>query len=511
MRSQFASLRVLTLPFGAITGTRIVIDGIAGNIQFYNAANQLIGFLSPERWYTGLEDGAHAQLDPFGGLRIFDANGLLAVVLDAASGLQIRDPVTGLLMSSLGTTGLNIEDPSVAGLDIEITNGAAGNVVAPRAKISKATLPGTTNDTPAVTQYTTNDLELRHVACWTNGDIANQTMTVPAGYTEVLDAFLSGSSAALHTCLASRSPAVPNAIRTFTSTFGLYQFDTGITAVIRGAVGLAPSIRAFTSGFVTSAALSTVLTMTSPAGLAVGDLILAFVAAGNDGGSFPSSWSVPDGYIGPIAGDFSTAGSGSGASTLATGLWWKVATADDVAMTSRDVTVNMGGVATKRYHWTVVAVQNPGQIGTGPDIRIGGKSVARGLLLPRFESIGNDGPHGTAITDMNVTVPMIAGRCYHIHARSYIEHTNSTPTFFQWRAAVDGTDVGLIDHFAILNANDLQHLIGRGGPVPYYPITSGNKVVDVRVTRIAGASAVTLVGGATFPRRLEVHDMGGDY
>src|SRR3970282_219380 len=106
--SAFANLRALTRPGGAVTGPRIVIDGVTGEIRFYNAADELIGYLSPDRWYTGLEDGAHAQLDPFGGVRIYDSNGLLAATLDAAGGLQIRDPATGLILASLGTNRLAV-------------------------------------------------------------------------------------------------------------------------------------------------------------------------------------------------------------------------------------------------------------------------------------------------------------------------------------------------------------------------------------------------------------------
>lgn len=42
MKSFFASLRSLVLPFGATTGTRIVLDGVNGLIQVYNAANTLV-------------------------------------------------------------------------------------------------------------------------------------------------------------------------------------------------------------------------------------------------------------------------------------------------------------------------------------------------------------------------------------------------------------------------------------------------------------------------------------
>lgn len=39
MFSPWAALRTLVLPFGTITGTRIILDGVNGRISFYNAAN----------------------------------------------------------------------------------------------------------------------------------------------------------------------------------------------------------------------------------------------------------------------------------------------------------------------------------------------------------------------------------------------------------------------------------------------------------------------------------------
>jgi len=513
MRSAFANLRTLTLPGGAVTGTRIVIDGVNGEIRFYNAADELIGYLSPDRWYTGLEDGAHAQLDPFGGVRIYDSNGLLAATLDAAGGLQIRDPATGLILASLGTTGLHVEDPSGAGLDLDITNGAAGNVVAPRAKISKAVTPGTTNDTPAVTQFTPVDFELRHVACWTNGVIAAQTFTPPGGYTEQFDDFLSTAGIAMHATLATRSPAVPNAIRTFTSTFGLYQFDTGIAVVVRGTPGgTAPTIRDITNGFVLDSAPADetdVLSLETPAGIVAGDLLLAFVSFGNDGGGIPSSWSVPDGWAGPIVGDFSSTGGGPSDSTLATGMWWKVADADDVAALSRDVTVISPGVATKAFHWTVVAIADPGEVGSGPDYRIGGKSLARGVVAYQHLEAGSVAYGDAAITDFVLTdVPVIAGRIYrpYLHTQ-FVQNTtdNWTHDFL-----VDGVKSG---RFHVYNTAANAPGQVSGGPL-WRPQVTG--LVDLgvqieQVTPIVFGDSVTYQADATAPRQFWIEDVGGDY
>jgi hypothetical protein len=53
-----AFLRVLVLPFGAIVGPRIVLNGITGNIELYDAANVLVG-----------------QWNPTDGFRILDPDG----------------------------------------------------------------------------------------------------------------------------------------------------------------------------------------------------------------------------------------------------------------------------------------------------------------------------------------------------------------------------------------------------------------------------------------------------
>jgi hypothetical protein len=48
MKSTIASLRQLTLPFGAQTGQRIVLDGITGRILIYDTNNDLLMEMSPD-------------------------------------------------------------------------------------------------------------------------------------------------------------------------------------------------------------------------------------------------------------------------------------------------------------------------------------------------------------------------------------------------------------------------------------------------------------------------------
>src|SRR5438132_6025551 len=47
MRSALAGIRTLVLPWGAVSGARIVLDGNTGEISMYDASNNLIGLLTP--------------------------------------------------------------------------------------------------------------------------------------------------------------------------------------------------------------------------------------------------------------------------------------------------------------------------------------------------------------------------------------------------------------------------------------------------------------------------------
>lgn len=92
MRSLFANLRVLVLPFNATSGRRIIVDGINGFIDFYNSVNALRMRLMSDtaqgqiRFYpsTGLGDGTvYALIDSrsYGG--------------GSAAGVLIRGTVDG--------------------------------------------------------------------------------------------------------------------------------------------------------------------------------------------------------------------------------------------------------------------------------------------------------------------------------------------------------------------------------------------------------------------------------
>jgi hypothetical protein len=75
MKSTIASLRSLTLPFGATSGGRIVLDGVTGKIQIYDSNNDLVLELASE--LTGTDPGTG------GGLAVYDPDTALRATLVA--------------------------------------------------------------------------------------------------------------------------------------------------------------------------------------------------------------------------------------------------------------------------------------------------------------------------------------------------------------------------------------------------------------------------------------------
>lgn len=77
----------LTFPTDASSGTRIVIDGINGRIEFYDAGNNLVGVLRSDptpAQYWGSAVGARVQLEP-AQISIIDSTSSERIVIDAAS------------------------------------------------------------------------------------------------------------------------------------------------------------------------------------------------------------------------------------------------------------------------------------------------------------------------------------------------------------------------------------------------------------------------------------------
>ncbi len=65
MKSWFAALRSLVLPFGATSGARIVLDGVNGRIEVYNTSGVLVGTLDGVNGFqfTGSQQTFHVLAD----------------------------------------------------------------------------------------------------------------------------------------------------------------------------------------------------------------------------------------------------------------------------------------------------------------------------------------------------------------------------------------------------------------------------------------------------------------
>lgn len=87
LQFPFPFVDVLTLPTDATTGTRIVIDGVNGRIEFYDASNNLVALLrsgpSPLQ-YWGDAAAERVQIEP-GQISLYDANNDERLVIVTAS------------------------------------------------------------------------------------------------------------------------------------------------------------------------------------------------------------------------------------------------------------------------------------------------------------------------------------------------------------------------------------------------------------------------------------------
>jgi hypothetical protein len=494
----------IVLPFGATSGRRIVLDGDAGAIAFYDDNDQLVGLLYSDQWYAGNIDGAHVQLDPFGGVRVFNSDGLLTVIVDPSGQITLRDPAAGTNLVEVSTEGVKVLDP-VKGQDIVISSANAGAIPAPRYAGSAEASPGTSHDTPAAVGWHPNDLEIRHVAAWIAGAAGANVFTPPTNYLERFDAQDATAGVAMAATVVTRQPAVPNAVRTFTSSLAGYTFSVGHTVVVRGTDAQVPTYRSVAQAFTTftSAQNQYALSMGPPAGVAAGDVLVAFVSFGNSGGGVPSAWSVPDGwtFLGAKFAQFGT-------TTLATGVWYKIATASEPTTYDIDITAPGGGV--KRFHSSIVAIQTPGQLASGADIKIGGLSVSRGIVKRQtpltvssavFTTSGN--------TDFVITdVPLIAGRRYKLRLHTPYSHAAvDNANIFTADARVNSAVVGQIARFRH-PATVTEEILNSA--TDFTVVSDGLYNIDVRVELDAAGAGGNLqfLGSADAPRYIEVADDG---
>lgn len=103
MRSVFAALRTLVLPYGATAGTRIVLDGINGRIRIYDAADELISEINGDGYHL-FDTGDEVALLDNVGLKVTDPNGsyVWAFILDSGGAIVALQPadVAGLVFNA---------------------------------------------------------------------------------------------------------------------------------------------------------------------------------------------------------------------------------------------------------------------------------------------------------------------------------------------------------------------------------------------------------------------------
>jgi hypothetical protein len=393
---------------------RVGLDNPFGQMTFTDTSGALVGSLSRTSWWTGTQvDGSRAQLDPFGGFRVFNQDGRLAVVVDA-QGVQVRDPdpAKGIIHALIDQNGMKLTADD--GRSMTMLPSQDGQVVAPKATSSTTQAPGTTMNTPALVGFTPWDLELRFVDAYAD-TVLTSAFTPPAGFTEVYDLVDSSEDMTLVATCARRQPADPYQILTFTNTQGGFQFDNGHTVLIKATDAADfPSVRSSITQYTVHHTEQVVLTLAPPAGLAAGDLLIAHVSMGNEGGFVPVSWSVPDGFL-FLGAVFE---SPTGVNTLGSGTWYKVATASEPA--SYQVTINVAGspTSTKKFCASLIAVQDPASLQGGADIKFEPASACRvhtnvqtflspiGAYIPMdFTIIDDDPGHNFDLTNNRYIVP----------------------------------------------------------------------------------------------------------
>jgi hypothetical protein len=500
------------LPFGKTAGQRIEMDGEEGVIMLVDEDDEVVGFISPERWFAGKDGQSHVQFDPFGGLRLYSGAGLLTIVMEPSGKIFVRDPAdTGLNFIEISTEGIKILDP-VVGQDIVISTAAAGSISSARYYGSSTASPGATIETPAGAAHNGNDLEIRHAATWFAGSAGTPSWTQPAGYTKQLDTFDSGSNTVMSICVATRQPAVPDAVRTFTSALSGWQFDTGHTIVVRGTGSETPTYRSLSESFDTFTTQQGTyqISLGPPTGLQAGDKMVAFVAFGQTGGNVPTGWATPEGWR-FLGAKFSS----TGTNTLATGVWEKDATADDVAMVGVSeylVDVTAPGAGTKKFHGCIVAVATPGQVGGGADIKVGGQSLSRGVIASQIETDNDNhtltGSGGEANTDLVLTPSVIAGRMYKVgfYTEIHWASAGATTQGLTIKFTVDGVDYARVFRRAVFDGPDV---LTASATIPWIPSATGTPTVRMRLRNEAGATKdVNLLGSSTLPRFFWVEDAG---
>jgi hypothetical protein len=206
-------------------------------------------------------------------------------------------------------------------------------------------------------------------------------MTPPASWTEQHDGNFQNAAGTLQQSIATRDPAT-GAAGTFTSTQTNWQHGLGTHVIIKGSGPTSPSFRSISTAQQVVTGRTATVSISKPSGVVAGDVLLVFVSLGVSGGLVPTGWLTPPGFN-MLGANFATTGSGSTQSTLAVGVWAKLAGGSEPS--TYETTINLP-TGTKLVHAAMVAIQNPFLVPGGVQIRLAGKPMRRLLAYTELQA-----------------------------------------------------------------------------------------------------------------------------
>ena len=456
---------VIVLPFGAETGRRIIADGNAGRIEFYDEDDVLVGLLDTDLWAMGDIDppGARATFDPIGGLRMRDANDALVSILDQ-NGYSLRDPVSGQVRAEITKGHFHLLDP--VGTDgIEMVTTSQGTLSNPAYAAATEVNPGASLTAPAAPLFTStpaDDIEIAHVAAFLRATSQSATMTPPAGHTEQSDENYDGTTVGtLQTSVATRDPAT-GATGDFTSTQSNWQHGIGTRVVVRGGGAASPAFRSISYAEMATAGATATASIAKPTGTVQDDVLVTFVTMGVNGGFVPTGWETPEGFV-FLGAKFSTSGSGSTQSTLAVGAWVKLAGASEPSTYSTKINLPSGLKAISAH---MVAIQGAFLTPGGVQIRMAGHPIRRliafnelaapSTTLCDFQNISQ------AYDNLELVIEGISNRngaTLGAVARYRVRYNNDTGANYFWQL-YDFQDTGTAAAVSAAGAADSRQLLG---------------------------------------------------
>lgn len=508
----------IVLPFGTEAGQRIILDGNEGAIGFFNEQDELVGFLDALQWFVGTSGVGLVRIDPIGGIRIWDINDQIRIMLGADDGIQVRDPVAGISGVSLRQDGIIVTDPDT-GETISITSGGASSVPAPHWAATPSEVMTTAHATPDLHShsYSGDDIDIRFTAASAPSNLGAQSYTPPAGYTEQSEAYLAGPISLLAS-VATRHPALQDpGVANFTASTSAFTRHIGHSVIVHGGGSLSPSVSGAQASPVQTFTSKTITTQfTAPPTIADGDIVLAHVAVASN--VVPQSWATPP-NSGWVQVGVHAAGLGT-TDVLGSGIWYKVyKTGDPLTET---VVINMNNVGTSKVQAMIVSISNAYKFPTGLDIKRNNVSMPRGQVAQEVETAntaawtGADLPrHVTTV----LPVRMLAGRKYSIEFVSPNNEFNvvTNPARMQMviQASVNGGawgNVRLVGQWQSPQVGVQRMPII--GSATYVPSADADIAWRVEIQDlITGGYTIQLLTGVTsvVQRTLTVTDEGAEY